>query len=135
MFTTGPSSDSRAAASLPSLVFATFKLQSLFLHPIQAHRNLSQLPNFAFSVPLAYFLLSQQADLPEQELSSAREQASLLIRQALIMFPGGGCGVSWQRLRTRPGPGVRPLLREGRVFSRAFGQGGDTAQKQQMSQN
>lgn len=57
----------------------------------QAHRNLSQLPNFAFSVPLAYFLLSQQADLPEQELSSAREKASLLVRQALIMFPGGGC--------------------------------------------
>uniref|UniRef100_A0A8C9JP72 TCF25 ribosome quality control complex subunit n=1 Tax=Panthera tigris altaica TaxID=74533 RepID=A0A8C9JP72_PANTA len=54
----------------------------------EAHRNLSQLPNFAFSVPLAYFLLSQQADLPEQELSSAREQASLLIRQALTMFPG-----------------------------------------------
>uniref|UniRef100_A0A8I3MPW1 Transcription factor 25 n=1 Tax=Canis lupus familiaris TaxID=9615 RepID=A0A8I3MPW1_CANLF len=43
----------------------------------EAHRNLSQLPNFAFSVPLAYFLLSQQADLPEQELNSAREQASL----------------------------------------------------------
>uniref|UniRef100_A0A8C7B2Q7 Transcription factor 25 n=1 Tax=Neovison vison TaxID=452646 RepID=A0A8C7B2Q7_NEOVI len=54
----------------------------------EAHRNLSQLPNFAFSVPLAYFLLSQQADLPEQELSSAREQASVLIRQALTMFPG-----------------------------------------------
>nr|XP_025860811.1 transcription factor 25 isoform X2 [Vulpes vulpes] len=54
----------------------------------EAHRNLSQLPNFAFSVPLAYFLLSQQADLPEQELNSAREQASLLIRQALTMFPG-----------------------------------------------
>uniref|UniRef100_A0A8I3MZ38 Transcription factor 25 n=1 Tax=Canis lupus familiaris TaxID=9615 RepID=A0A8I3MZ38_CANLF len=43
----------------------------------EAHRNLSQLPNFAFSVPLAYFLLSQQADLPEQELNSA-----------LTMFPG-----------------------------------------------
>uniref|UniRef100_A0A452TX67 Transcription factor 25 n=1 Tax=Ursus maritimus TaxID=29073 RepID=A0A452TX67_URSMA len=38
----------------------------------EAHRNLSQLPNFAFS----------------QELSSAREQASVLIRQALTMFPG-----------------------------------------------
>ncbi|XP_053411916.1 transcription factor 25 isoform X2 [Nycticebus coucang] len=54
----------------------------------ESHRNLSQLPNFAFSVPLAYFLLSQQTDLPEQELSSAREKASLLIQQALIMFPG-----------------------------------------------
>ncbi|XP_012512612.1 PREDICTED: transcription factor 25 [Propithecus coquereli] len=54
----------------------------------EGHRNLSQLPNFAFSVPLAYFLLSQQTDLPEQELGSAREKASLLIRQALTMFPG-----------------------------------------------
>ncbi|XP_057566649.1 transcription factor 25 isoform X1 [Hippopotamus amphibius kiboko] len=54
----------------------------------EAHRNLSQLPNFAFSVPLAYFLLSQQADLPDQELSCAREKASLLIQQALLMFPG-----------------------------------------------
>ncbi|KAH0501511.1 Transcription factor 25 [Microtus ochrogaster] len=54
----------------------------------EAHRNLSQLPNFAFSVPLAYFLLSQQTDLPEHELTSARQQASLLIQQALTMFPG-----------------------------------------------
>ncbi|XP_056667116.1 transcription factor 25 isoform X2 [Monodelphis domestica] len=52
------------------------------------HRNLSQLPNFAFSVPLAYFFLSQQDDLPELELSSARANASRLIQQALIMFPG-----------------------------------------------
>ncbi|XP_041505704.1 transcription factor 25 isoform X2 [Microtus oregoni] len=54
----------------------------------EAHRNLSQLPNFAFSVPLAYFLLSQQTDLPEHEPTSARQQASLLIQQALTMFPG-----------------------------------------------
>ncbi|KAM4798204.1 LOW QUALITY PROTEIN: ribosome quality control complex subunit TCF25-like [Urocitellus parryii] len=54
----------------------------------EAHRNLSQLPNFAFSVALAYFLLSQQTDLPQHELSSAREKASLLIQQALTMFPG-----------------------------------------------
>lgn len=54
----------------------------------EAHRNLSQLPNFAFSVPLAYFLLSQQADLPDPELSPTREKASLLLRQALTMFPG-----------------------------------------------
>ncbi|XP_040109557.1 transcription factor 25 isoform X1 [Oryx dammah] len=54
----------------------------------EAHRNLSQLPNFAFSVPLAYFLLSQQADLSEQEVSSAREEACVRIRQALTMFPG-----------------------------------------------
>lgn len=80
-----------ASGNGASLVFAASALQTLFLWPLQAHRNLSQLPNFAFSVPLAYFLLSQQADLPEQELSSAREQASVLIRQALTMFPGGGC--------------------------------------------
>ncbi|XP_006902929.1 PREDICTED: transcription factor 25 [Elephantulus edwardii] len=54
----------------------------------EPHRNLSQLPNFAFSVPLAYFLLSQQANRSEQELNTDREQASLLIRQALTMFPG-----------------------------------------------
>ncbi|KAM4797900.1 LOW QUALITY PROTEIN: ribosome quality control complex subunit TCF25-like [Urocitellus parryii] len=54
----------------------------------EAHRNLSQLPNFAFSVALAYFLLSQQTDLPQHELSSAREKASLLIQQAHTMFPG-----------------------------------------------
>lgn len=54
----------------------------------EAHRNLSQLPNFAFSVPLAYFLLSQQADLPDPELGPTREKASLLLRQALTMFPG-----------------------------------------------
>ncbi|XP_073082914.1 ribosome quality control complex subunit TCF25 isoform X2 [Manis javanica] len=53
----------------------------------EPHRNLSQLPNFAFSVPLAYFLLSQRADLPEQ-LSPEREKASLLIQRALAMFPG-----------------------------------------------
>ncbi|KAI4559173.1 hypothetical protein MJT46_019928, partial [Ovis ammon polii x Ovis aries] len=54
----------------------------------EAHRNLSQLPNFAFSVPLAYFLLSQQADLSEQEVISAREEACVRIQQALTMFPG-----------------------------------------------
>jgi len=29
---------------------------------LQAHRNLSQLPNFAFSVPLAMFYEAQQKD-------------------------------------------------------------------------
>lgn len=81
-----------------SSVFAASNFQTLFLWLLQAHRNLSQLPNFAFSVPLAYFLLSQQADLPEQELSSAREQASILIRQALTMFPGGGCTLANPRM-------------------------------------
>ncbi|XP_053127480.1 transcription factor 25 [Hemicordylus capensis] len=53
----------------------------------ESHRNLSQLPNFAFSVPLAYFFLSQQEDLPEAELNHAHERAATLIRQSLIMFP------------------------------------------------
>ncbi|XP_074865135.1 ribosome quality control complex subunit TCF25 isoform X2 [Carettochelys insculpta] len=55
----------------------------------EGHRNLSQLPNFAFSVPLAYFFLSQQdAELSEAELSQARERAAHLLQNALIMFPG-----------------------------------------------
>ncbi|KAM9122463.1 ribosome quality control complex subunit TCF25 isoform 1-T1 [Pangshura tecta] len=53
----------------------------------EGHRNLSQLPNFAFSVPLAYFLLSQQEELSEAELSQARERAAHLLQHALIMFP------------------------------------------------
>uniref|UniRef100_A0A8D2JJ24 Transcription factor 25 n=1 Tax=Varanus komodoensis TaxID=61221 RepID=A0A8D2JJ24_VARKO len=53
----------------------------------EGHRNLSQLPNFAFSVPLAYFFLSQQEDLPDVERSHAHERAAGLIQQALIMFP------------------------------------------------
>uniref|UniRef100_A0A8D0GQZ5 TCF25 ribosome quality control complex subunit n=1 Tax=Sphenodon punctatus TaxID=8508 RepID=A0A8D0GQZ5_SPHPU len=51
------------------------------------HRNLSQLPNFAFSVPLAYFFVSQQEELLEEELGQARERADHLLQQALIMFP------------------------------------------------
>ncbi|KAM9228024.1 ribosome quality control complex subunit TCF25 [Leptosomus discolor] len=53
----------------------------------ESHRNLSQLPNFAFSVPLAYFFLSQQEERSEVELSQARERAARLIQLALIMFP------------------------------------------------
>ncbi|KAM7040179.1 ribosome quality control complex subunit TCF25 [Acridotheres tristis] len=53
----------------------------------ESHRNLFQLPNFAFSVPLAYFFLSQQEERPELERSQARERAARLIQLALIMFP------------------------------------------------
>ncbi|NXV00459.1 TCF25 factor, partial [Cettia cetti] len=53
----------------------------------ESHRNLSQLPNFAFSVPLAYFFLSQQEERPELERSQARERAARLIQLALVMFP------------------------------------------------
>ncbi|XP_063190946.1 ribosome quality control complex subunit TCF25 isoform X2 [Chroicocephalus ridibundus] len=54
---------------------------------VESHRNLSQLPNFAFSVPLAYFFLSQQEERSELEQSQAREKAARLIQLALIMFP------------------------------------------------
>ncbi|NXW53570.1 TCF25 factor, partial [Eurystomus gularis] len=53
----------------------------------ESHRSLSLLPNFAFSVPLAYFFLSQQEERPELEQSQARERAAQLIRVALIRFP------------------------------------------------
>ncbi|NXF08940.1 TCF25 factor, partial [Smithornis capensis] len=53
----------------------------------ESHRNLSQLPNFAFSVPLAYFFLSQQEERPELERSQAQERAARLIQLALVMFP------------------------------------------------
>lgn len=53
-------------------------------------------------MPLAYFLLSQQAELPEQELSSAREQASVLVQQALLMFPGGGCAPGPRKAAPHP---------------------------------
>ncbi|XP_075045169.1 ribosome quality control complex subunit TCF25 [Mixophyes fleayi] len=65
----------------------------------ETHRNLSQLPNFAFSVPLAVWQYSQQEEISEQEQSSANERASHLLQQALIMFPGvllpllDACGV------------------------------------------
>ncbi|KAM6253065.1 ribosome quality control complex subunit TCF25 isoform 2-T3 [Porphyrio hochstetteri] len=54
----------------------------------ESHRNLSQLPNFAFSVPLAYFFLSQQEERSELELSQARGRAARLLQLALILFPG-----------------------------------------------
>ncbi|XP_075694683.1 ribosome quality control complex subunit TCF25 [Rhinoderma darwinii] len=65
----------------------------------EAHRNLSQLPNFAFSVPLALLQYSQQEEVSEQEQGTTYDRASLLIQQALIMFPGvlipllDACGV------------------------------------------
>ncbi|XP_069822171.1 ribosome quality control complex subunit TCF25 isoform X2 [Dendropsophus ebraccatus] len=54
----------------------------------EAHRNLSQLPNFAFSVALALLQYSQQDEVSEQEQVTTYDRASHLIRQALIMFPG-----------------------------------------------
>lgn len=66
---------------------------SITLKPLNfsfpAHRNLSQLPNFALSVPLAYFLLEPTGRPLEQEVTSAREEASKLIQQALTSSSGG----------------------------------------------
>ncbi|XP_063294657.1 ribosome quality control complex subunit TCF25 isoform X2 [Pelobates fuscus] len=65
----------------------------------ETHRNLSQLPNFAFSVPLALFHVGQLDDLSEEEKRTSTDRANSLIRQALIMFPGvllpllDSCGV------------------------------------------
>lgn len=46
------------------------------------HRNLSQLPNFAFSVPLAMFLQEEKNE------SGDTTEADEKLQQALIMFPG-----------------------------------------------
>ncbi|KAM8946114.1 ribosome quality control complex subunit TCF25 isoform 2-T2 [Pelodytes ibericus] len=50
-------------------------------------RNLSQLPNFAFSVPLALFQISQQDNLSESEKRTSLDRANYLVQQALLMFP------------------------------------------------
>lgn len=55
----------------------------------EVHRNLSQLPNFAFSVALSHFHLSQQEDQAgPEERDGLRGRADLLLQNALIMFPG-----------------------------------------------
>ncbi|XP_067652237.1 ribosome quality control complex subunit TCF25-like isoform X2 [Haliotis asinina] len=50
-------------------------------HEWEAHRNLTQLPNFAFSVPLAMFHVANQ----NQESTDAADN---LLQSSLIMFPG-----------------------------------------------
>ncbi|XP_052269537.1 transcription factor 25-like isoform X2 [Dreissena polymorpha] len=47
----------------------------------EAHRNLSQLPNFAFSLPLAYFLQAEGD-------ATLREKADEKLQESLLMFPG-----------------------------------------------
>ncbi|XP_046898197.1 transcription factor 25 [Hypomesus transpacificus] len=54
----------------------------------EVHRNLSQLPNFAFSVALCHFQLSQQEGAEPQERDTHRDKADQLLQYALIMFPG-----------------------------------------------
>lgn len=54
----------------------------------EEHRNLSQLPNFAFSCALCHFHLSQQEDMEPEESDKHRRQADQMLQNALIMFPG-----------------------------------------------
>ncbi|XP_051513294.1 transcription factor 25 isoform X3 [Myxocyprinus asiaticus] len=54
----------------------------------EVHRNLSQLPNFAFSVALSYYQLSQQEDVPPEEQQQLKHKSDVLLQDALIMFPG-----------------------------------------------
>ncbi|XP_041798495.1 transcription factor 25 [Chelmon rostratus] len=54
----------------------------------EEHRNLSQLPNFAFSTALCHFHLSQQEDMDPEESDKQRHKADLMLQNALIMFPG-----------------------------------------------
>ena len=46
--------------------------------PFQAHRNLSQLPNFAFSIALAHFHSSEDNNTTK---------ADDMLQDALLMFP------------------------------------------------
>ncbi|KAF3832571.1 hypothetical protein F7725_026236 [Dissostichus mawsoni] len=54
----------------------------------EEHRNLSQLPNFAFSTALCHFHLSQLEDVDPEESEKERHKADQLLQDALIMFPG-----------------------------------------------
>ncbi|XP_038557513.1 transcription factor 25-like [Micropterus salmoides] len=54
----------------------------------EEHRNLSQLPNFAFSTALCHFHLSQQEDIDPEESDKRRQKADQTLQNALIMFPG-----------------------------------------------
>ncbi|XP_051236436.1 transcription factor 25 [Dicentrarchus labrax] len=54
----------------------------------EVHRNLSQLPNFAFSTALCHFHLSQQEDMDPEESNKERHKADLMLQDSLIMFPG-----------------------------------------------
>uniref|UniRef100_A0A3P8NVR5 Transcription factor 25 (basic helix-loop-helix) n=1 Tax=Astatotilapia calliptera TaxID=8154 RepID=A0A3P8NVR5_ASTCA len=53
----------------------------------EEHRNLSQLPNFAFSTALCHFHLSQQENMDPEESHKQRHKADQLLQIALIMFP------------------------------------------------
>ncbi|MCJ8733620.1 hypothetical protein PDJAM_G00225710 [Pangasius djambal] len=54
----------------------------------EVHRNLSQLPNFAFSVALACYHVSQQEETPPEESQRMKLRSDTLLQDALIFFPG-----------------------------------------------
>ncbi|KAM9481087.1 ribosome quality control complex subunit TCF25 [Clarias gariepinus] len=54
----------------------------------EVHRNLSQLPNFAFSVALACYHVSQQEETKPEESQRIKRRADVLLQDALIFFPG-----------------------------------------------
>ncbi|KAM9410416.1 ribosome quality control complex subunit TCF25 [Pholidichthys leucotaenia] len=54
----------------------------------EVHKNLSQLPNFAFSTALCHFHLSQQDNMDPEEGHKERHKADQMLQNALIMFPG-----------------------------------------------
>lgn len=56
-------------------------------HEWDAERNLCQLPNFAFSVPLALFHMAR-AGASEDSVSPAELEADKMLQESLIMFPG-----------------------------------------------
>ena len=53
----------------------------------QPHRNLSQLPNFAFSVPLAMFHRAREGEEAGEGEGEREEEASRKLQKALITFP------------------------------------------------
>ncbi|XP_037103560.1 transcription factor 25 [Syngnathus acus] len=53
----------------------------------EEHRNLSQLPNFAFSTALCHFHLSQQEEMKPEESDRVKRKADQMLQDALIMFP------------------------------------------------
>jgi hypothetical protein len=53
-----------------------------FYEELEATKNLSQLPNWAYSVAIAYFYIAQET--PDKDLAKADDH----LQKALIMFPG-----------------------------------------------
>ncbi|QQP58189.1 Uncharacterized protein FKW44_003423, partial [Caligus rogercresseyi] len=56
-----------------------------FFHEYEKSRNLIQLPNFAYSLALAYFHHSQENKNESEELEAKADE---YLQKALIMFPG-----------------------------------------------